>query len=163
MATGCIRLDEVGMLIIQSLYAWDGPSGPAIDTPDAMRGYLGHDALCQLMRMGLLGRKWISHANKLYHKWCLEDNMWPPRAWWHFKGTNIGGKSATDPKNRRKVIIAPAILLSLFLGGCASIALVNDRILSTVEIVARELLEGCKVYVREFAHMGLIREQYFSM
>ncbi len=34
-----------GVLTIRSGYAWDGPGGPAMDTPAAMYGSLSHDAL----------------------------------------------------------------------------------------------------------------------
>jgi hypothetical protein len=33
-------------------YAWNGPSGPTLDTRNFMRGSLVHDALYQLMREG---------------------------------------------------------------------------------------------------------------
>lgn len=39
-----IALDETGKLTIRSGYAWDGPSGPMIDTANAMRGSLVHDS-----------------------------------------------------------------------------------------------------------------------
>ena len=40
-----IILTMTGFLIIKKGYAWDGPSGPTIDTPNFMRGSLVHDAL----------------------------------------------------------------------------------------------------------------------
>ena len=46
--TDFIELSTEGMLIIKKGYAWDGPSGPTIDTPNFMRGSLVHDALYQL-------------------------------------------------------------------------------------------------------------------
>ncbi len=49
--TEYISLDQMGHLVLQKGYAWDGPSGPTIDTGDFMRGSLVHDALYQLMRM----------------------------------------------------------------------------------------------------------------
>ena len=39
------------LLRIKEGYAWDGPSGPTIDTESSMRGALVHDALYQLLRM----------------------------------------------------------------------------------------------------------------
>ena len=35
-----IRLSTIGLLTIKTGYAWDGPSGPTIDTPSFMRGAL---------------------------------------------------------------------------------------------------------------------------
>ena len=49
-----IALDPQGALRIAKGYAWDGPSGPTLDTANFMRGSLVHDALYQLMREGLL-------------------------------------------------------------------------------------------------------------
>ena len=45
-----LSLSSDGILTIRKSYAWDGPSGPTIDTMDFMRGSLVHDALYQLMR-----------------------------------------------------------------------------------------------------------------
>ncbi len=49
-----LSLSPHGVLSIKKYYAWDGPSGPTIDTRDFMRGSLIHDALYQLMREGVL-------------------------------------------------------------------------------------------------------------
>jgi len=47
--TDFIELSTEGMLIIKNGYAWDGPSGPTIDTPNFMRGSLVHDALYRMV------------------------------------------------------------------------------------------------------------------
>lgn len=73
-----VRLDEFGELRIAKKYAWDGPSGPTIDTADFMRGSLVHDALYQLMREGLLSRKHRLYADRLLRDLCREDGM----PWW---------------------------------------------------------------------------------
>ena len=49
-----VKLSKKGRLTLQKGYAWDGPSGPTIDTRNFMRGSLVHDGLYQLMREGLL-------------------------------------------------------------------------------------------------------------
>ena len=56
--TEWIKLNRDGMLAIMDGYAWDGPSGPTIDTKNFMRGSLVHDALYQLMREGHLEPRW---------------------------------------------------------------------------------------------------------
>ena len=43
-----LALTPTGALTIRKGYAWDGPSGPTIDTLNFMRGSLVHDALYQL-------------------------------------------------------------------------------------------------------------------
>lgn len=82
--TQFIELYVTGLLIIRSGYAWDGPSGPVLDTPSAMRGSLVHDALSQLMREGLLSEENKRLADEEYKRLCLEDGMWRLRAWAHF-------------------------------------------------------------------------------
>ena len=51
---GWVSIQPDGRLVIQKGYAWDGPSGPTIDTENFMRGSLVHDALYQLFREGKL-------------------------------------------------------------------------------------------------------------
>lgn len=50
-------LDEGGKLTIYEDYKWDGVSGPMIDTKDSMVGGCVHDALYQMIRLGLIPRK----------------------------------------------------------------------------------------------------------
>lgn len=69
----CLHLD--GLLIIKKGYAWDGPSGPTIDTPSFMRGSLVHDAFYQLMREGLLDLSWRPEVDVLLRDHCIEDGM----------------------------------------------------------------------------------------
>lgn len=47
-------LYRAGLLSIKKGYAWNGASGPALDTKSFMRGSLVHDALYQAMGNGLL-------------------------------------------------------------------------------------------------------------
>lgn len=75
-----IELDQDGALRIFAGYAWDGASGPTIDTKNSMRASLIHDALYQLMREGKLGQEWRDEADKLLHDICVKDGMWSVRA-----------------------------------------------------------------------------------
>jgi len=94
---GIIRLDINGMLIIKADYAWDGPSGPTIDTKNFMRGSLVHDVLYQLMREEKLDQSCRLCADEILREMCLEDGMSRVRAWWVFKGVRIGGASSARP------------------------------------------------------------------
>ena len=105
--TDYIDLDEKGLLTVRHGYAWDGPSGPAFDTPSAMRGSLCHDAFYQLMRMGLLDRVWRETADWMYRRLCIEDGMWQWRAWYHFEGINHLAAGAAKVAARKKIIHAP--------------------------------------------------------
>jgi len=96
-----IKLSARGVLTIFKDYAWDGPSGPTIDTKSFMRGSLVHDALYQLMRQGKLPQSARKYADKLLAEICRADGMSRIRAWYVEKGVNIfGGSSAkiTDKK-----------------------------------------------------------------
>jgi len=81
IVTGFVDLSAAGLLVIRKGYAWDGPSGPTIDTPSFMRGSLVHDALYQLMRLSRLDYKvHRATADDLLKRHCLEDGMWKIRA-----------------------------------------------------------------------------------
>ncbi len=107
ISTDFIVLQNYGLLIIKKGYAWDGPSGVAIDTKDFMRGSLVHDALYQLMRNSLLSGRHRQYADRLLRQMLVEDGMWQTRAWWVYRALRIGGKSSTKAKNIKKVISAP--------------------------------------------------------
>lgn len=82
-------LSPDGWLVVKAGYAWDGSSGPTIDTPSNMRASLLHDVLFQLMRLGKLAyKKWIGYTNRLFRSMCLEDGMNPFRAWIYYLGVS---------------------------------------------------------------------------
>lgn len=108
ITTAYIRLTKKGILHIRDGYAWDGPSGPTIDTSDFMRGSLEHDALYQLMREGELDPNiYRVQADDRLKQVCLEDGMWPIRAWWVHRAVRRLAFFAADPKNKKKIYIAP--------------------------------------------------------
>ena len=93
--TEFVQLDRSGVLTIRHGYAWDGPSGPTVDTKTFMRGSLVHDALSGLLRDAYLERdKWFTAVNRELRKICLEDGMWRFRVWCIYIGVQyLGGKS----------------------------------------------------------------------
>jgi len=98
-----------GLLSIREHYAWDGPSGPTIDTLSFMRGSLIHDALYQLMREGYLDRHHREYADRVLKEVCLDDGMLPFRAWYvHHAVMMFAGKSAMPRKKPRGKIIDTA-------------------------------------------------------
>ena len=85
--TEFVQLDRVGVLTIRHGYAWDGPSGPTVDTRNFMRASLVHDALAGLLRDAYLERSvWFTPINRELQKICIKDGMWRIRAWWVFVG-----------------------------------------------------------------------------
>ena len=106
--TNHISLNRSGALYICAGYAWDGPSGPAIDTKNFMRGSLIHDALYQLMRLGRLDSdRWRKTADEELVRACKEDGMSSIRAWWVYQGVRFGGGPSSRPEGSRPVLTAP--------------------------------------------------------
>lgn len=100
-----------GVLHLLAGYAWDGPSGPALDTKDFMRASLVHDALYQLMREGHLPMEWRKSADQIMHYICLEDGMLPFRAWYVYQAVRLFGGQymKTGSSKALQAALAPAV------------------------------------------------------
>ncbi len=106
--TDYLALSTDGTLTVKKGYAWDGPSGPTVDTANFMRGSLVHDALYQLMREGHLdGKLHRERADRLLQRMCVEDGMSSLRAWWVYLGVRFGGGPSVDPANAKPLVRAP--------------------------------------------------------
>lgn len=99
--TRFITLDTTGLLTIRWGYAWDGPSGPTIDTKNFMRGSLVHDVLYQLIRIGKLSLECRELADKELRKICLEDGMSHLRTWYVYHSVRKFARSAALPENKK--------------------------------------------------------------
>lgn len=94
-----VSLGQDGLLTLRAGYAWDGPSGPAIDTRNFMRASLVHDALYQLMRLGLLDhRTWRRSADGILRTLCLEDGMSALRAGLAYHAVRLFGAHHAVPR-----------------------------------------------------------------
>ena len=89
-----VCLASNGSLTFTPGYAWDGASGPAMDTQSIMRGALVHDGLYQLMRDGGLALSYRKPADKLLRTMCREDGMIWLRSWWVYLAVRIFGKES---------------------------------------------------------------------
>jgi len=108
IVTEWIDYSADGNLTIRPGYAWDGPSGPTVDTPDSMRASLVHDALYQLMRERLLNPAFYREtADKILRRLCIEDGMPELRADAWYEGVRLFAAGAADPKNVKKEKSAP--------------------------------------------------------
>lgn len=95
-----------GLLTIRKAYAWDGPSGPTIDTRNFMRGSLVHDALYQLMRLNSLDyQHHRQRADEYLREICLEDGMSAFRAWYSYQGVRLFGEKNARPRDEPEVEI----------------------------------------------------------
>lgn len=101
-----VSLSSGGLLTIRKAYAWDGPSGPSIDTKNFMRGSLVHDALYQLMRLSALDyRVHRERADELLREICLEDGMSSFRASYVYQAVRWFAESSARPRNEPEVEI----------------------------------------------------------
>lgn len=78
--TDWVDLKADGTLIIANRYAWDGASGVAINTENSIAASCGHDALYQLMGLGLLPLTQRLKADACLRRWLIEDGMIELRA-----------------------------------------------------------------------------------
>lgn len=106
-----------GVLTIRKGFLF-GPSGPTIDTKNAMRGSLVHDALYAALRSGKLLYRFGRHGGMsvLDHDelriwadlWILkimqEDGMSMFRSKRWYDGLRIGGASAARPNGEKKAL-----------------------------------------------------------
>jgi len=103
-----IHLDTEGKLLIKSGYAWDGPSGPVIDTDENMRASLIHDALYQLMRnKELSSRTYRKAADQLFKDICKDDGVSNFTASVYYKALRRFGKTAASLQTKKIVHRAP--------------------------------------------------------
>ncbi len=107
IASPYIKLEENGMMTVHKGYAWDGPSGPTIDTKSFMRGSLVHDAFYQLMRMGELPHLHWRDADKEFAKALREDGAWPLTIKIDLMGLSLAGGSAAHPNKLKRIYSVP--------------------------------------------------------
>ena len=80
-------------------YAWDGASGPTIDTKNSMEASLVHDCLYQAIRLGVLDRYYKVKADKIFYRILRKHGMCVVRAVVWFLGVYLfGGGSCKKGK-----------------------------------------------------------------
>lgn len=104
ITTEFIDLSGNGMLKVRSGYAWDGVSGPAIDTPDTMLPGLVHDALYQLLRQGYLPESMREQCDDVFKELCILTGMPAFRANYFHMAVRKWAVSAASPENVKEVI-----------------------------------------------------------
>ena len=97
--TEFIVLTPDGMLWIKAGYSWNGSNWSS--DKNAMFASLVHDALYQLMRLGLLGRKvFRKPADALYRDMCIAEGMLRLRARWRYIGLRWLAEGSTYPERK---------------------------------------------------------------
>ena len=95
---GFVCMTADGGLTMAAGYAWDGPSGPTVDTPSFMRGSLVHDGLYQLIREGLIGMEHRKAADQLLREHCRQDGMGRLRAAYVYRAVRWFGAKHAKPR-----------------------------------------------------------------
>lgn len=106
LQTDYVSIGTEGVLVIRKGYAWDGPSGPTLDTKTFMRGSLIHDALYQMIKTFSLGEDYRKSADEILHKVCREDGMGWFRAWYVKRAVRNFG-ALYSASNEEKILEAP--------------------------------------------------------
>lgn len=108
LETDFITLNTDGVLTLSAGYAWDGASGPALDTPSFMRASAVHDALYQLMKIGLLDiDRWFKPSNKEMIIWAKKDGMpWIRQKWCYAAVQTFGKKYMNRNNDDMKIFVA---------------------------------------------------------
>jgi hypothetical protein len=107
LVTDYIMLWRDGLMVIRKGYAWDGASGPTYDTKDSMRASLVHDALYQLMRLGLISETYRPYADALFFHILKEDGMNEIRAGLWFEAVTLFAAPAAKAGTEREIKEAP--------------------------------------------------------
>lgn len=93
-------LQPDGKMFFKMGYAWDGASGPTIDTANSIVPALFHDGCYQFMRAGLLPDTLFHKVNDEFHRLLLERKMWKLRAdaWWRGVESFGSAHAAVQPE-----------------------------------------------------------------
>lgn len=94
---GLLAIATDGKLRIKKGYAWDGASGPAVDTKTIMRASLVHDALYQLMREGVIPQSQRERADMILREICIADKMSKLGVWCVYKAVRLLGARSARP------------------------------------------------------------------
>ncbi len=92
-----------GHLTIKKGYAWDGASGPAIDTKNFMFGSLIHDAMYQIIREREIGKSYRKEADKVLRKICIASGMSKFRAWYVYQAVRIFGRFTLKKRTESEI------------------------------------------------------------
>ena len=92
-----------GFLVILNGYAWDGVSGPTIDTESTYIPGLGHDALSQAVREGLIPDEMLPFVHKEFNIWLWKMKMVNFRRWYYYEAVKKFGNRHAQAGKTRKV------------------------------------------------------------
>ena len=81
---------------IKKGYAWDGASGPTINTKDTIKVSLIHDCLYQAMRLGIIDESNRKTADKELRDQMIKASCWKIRAYiWYINEMGLEDEAET--------------------------------------------------------------------
>ena len=94
-----------GYLLVNTGYAWDGPSGPVIHTKNWLKPSLVHDVFYQMLRNELFSdfEAARENADDYMYQMLLDGGMSRFRAWYSWKAVRKFGKKAASASQKREV------------------------------------------------------------
>lgn len=104
--TRAIRLWADGTLEVLRLWAWDGASGPTIDSRKTRAPSLTHDALYWLLRQGHLPGMLRYDADRVFEEMLNDTGMWFVRARVWYRAVRMWGGAAALPDAVREPEVA---------------------------------------------------------
>jgi hypothetical protein len=105
--TELVSLYTSGLFKIRKYFAWDGCSGPTLDTKTTDRGCLVHDAYYYLMRIEELPCAWKDEADLTLKRLMLEDGAPRWRAEYYYWAVRLFGGRCILKSSQRKIYVSP--------------------------------------------------------
>lgn len=96
-----------GRIVAHSGYAWDGISGPMLNTKTMMRASLFHDICCQAINDGQLDPSWRPQADKEFKRIAKMDGAFGLRVWYAYRAVCAYTKLRNGSKQPERVHNAP--------------------------------------------------------
>lgn len=91
------------VLVVKEGYASDLASGPTWDTENTKVPAVGHDALYELSRLGLIPFELWPEMDEMLIQWLDERDTAKFRQWYWEKGLKWAKGKHAHPKNKKKV------------------------------------------------------------
>ena len=105
--TDWIELDIYGHLNLTKGYAWNGADFPAINDKTNIAASAEHDALYQLIRLGLLPMSYKELADRRLRLRMRKAGASVFRSTYYELSVMLGGGHAVDPSAEKQVKVAP--------------------------------------------------------
>lgn len=98
-------INRDGLLTLKRGFAWDGPSGPTINTKNSQIPAAVHDALYRMIRNDALPYSMKEVADQIFYEMLMHFGMSKFRAWIWWLGVHLFGKcSATKPSRVIEIV-----------------------------------------------------------